>query len=587
MMAELPESLARALFIAMALNAFPVLVIYNDFELRDMMLELDWIDDPRHDNPTTDRRMAIECLLADFRDRFAEHGKTNTDFGLPEPARNFTELERYDLRFGNLTEQLSIYNHLKLHKPLNRQQQVIFDKFTTAIINQSKTAPGTFFTLEGSGGCGKTELAKQIMAYIRATPSGNPSKPKSVHTVCSTALGAQNFPQGECSTAHSFFCLPVEEEFDKEVDDIGGMKCNASLNPDRYALIKSADVIFWDEAMANHRECLEAVMREFDNLKGKVLILMFDAKQMLPVIPGGDHIDIVKACLFSSHHWPRFERHLLVENMRLQRVVDPIDQAHQIQYDKMIRGVGENKPVQDLLIQDKLLEDEEESPTYRRFTLTAIPKDNIFNADESADAYKSALLWLYPNGYNPDDAAKNVILATTNSIVDEWNDRIAAINPSPDLPPLISTDSFADVDDTFGHLKNMISTEVLQKYNSNDVPPHKLFLKVNDVCLIMRNLSVHDGVTNNTRVKLLKVTKRYISCQTLGTRPVHIVLPRIRFNFRLPYGQQFTMTSNSFLCAVRSHYLYTKARAGLWRRLILTLEVDFLPTVTSMSDYRE
>ena len=212
----------------------------------------------------------------------------------------------------------------------------------------------------------------------------------------------------------------------------------------------------------------------------------------------------------------------------------------------MIRGVGENKPVQDLLIQDELLENEEESPTHRRFTLTAIPKDNIFNVDESADAYTSALLWLYPNGYNPDDAAKNVILATTNSIVDEWNDRIAAINPSPDLPPLISTDSFADVDDTFGHLKNMISTEVLQKYNSNDVPPHKLFLKVNDVCLIMRNLSVHDGVTNNTRVKLLKITKRYISCQTLGTRPVHIVLPRIRFNFRLPYGQSFTMTRLQF-----------------------------------------
>ena len=135
---------------------------------------------------------------------------------------------------------------------------------------------------------------------------------------------------------------------------------------------------------------------------------MFDAKQMLPVIPGGDHIDIVKACLVSSHHWPRFERHLLVENMRLQRVVDPIDQAHQIQYDKMIRGVGENKPVQDLLIQDELLENEEESPTHRRFTLTAIPKGNIFNVDESADAYKSALLWLYPNGYNPNDAAKKV-----------------------------------------------------------------------------------------------------------------------------------------------------------------------------------
>jgi hypothetical protein len=381
----------RALFITMALNAFPVFVIYNVQELRDLMLEVDWIDAPRHDNPSTDRRLAYEHLLADFRDRFAEHGKTNSDFELPEPANARTQIERYNLRFGDLGEQSRLYQDLKASKPLNQQQQLIFDKFTHLILNQSKTAEGTFLTLEGSGGCGKTELAKQIMTFIRATPCGNPSTPKTVHTVCSTALGAQNFPQGECSTAHSFFCLPVEEEFDKEVDDDEGIKCNAALNPERYALIKAADVIFWDEAMANHRECLEAVMREFDNFKGKVLILMFDAKQMLPVVPGGDHMDVVTACLFSSHHWPRFQRHLLVENMRLQRVADPIDQAHQINYDAMIRGVGENRSVNTLLIQDELLEGEEESPTEKRFTLSAIPDENIFNVDDGASSFERAI----------------------------------------------------------------------------------------------------------------------------------------------------------------------------------------------------
>ena len=72
--------------------------------------------------------------------------------------------------------------------------------------------------------------------------------------------------------------------------------------PERLELIQNADAIIWDEALANHRECLEAVMREFDNFRGKVLILMFDAKQLLPVVPGGDHLDIVKASLFSSPH---------------------------------------------------------------------------------------------------------------------------------------------------------------------------------------------------------------------------------------------------------------------------------------------
>jgi hypothetical protein len=62
----------------------------------------------------------------------------------------------------------------------------------------------------------------------------------------------------------------------------------------------------------------------------------------------------------------------------------------------------------------------------------------------------------------------------------------------------------------------------------------------------MRNLSVADGITNNTRVQILQLTANRIRCQTLGDNPVSIVLPRIRFNFRLPYGKSFMMTRMQF-----------------------------------------
>jgi hypothetical protein len=220
---------------------------------------------------------------------------------------------------------------------------------------------------------------------------------------------------------------------------------------------------------------------------------MFDAKQMLPVIPGGDHIDIVKSCLFSSPHWVSFKRHLLTENMRLLRIADPVEQELQTRYDKMIRAIGENKPLEGLVIQDEVLDGVECSPTHKRFTLTGIPPTNVFNAQGDENAFDTAITWLYPHGYDPDHAAKNVILATTNVIVDEWNERIAALNPNQAHPPLRSTDSFTDVDDLHGHLRHMISDAVLEKYNSNDVPPHNLILKVDDVCLIMRNLNVNDA----------------------------------------------------------------------------------------------
>jgi ATP-dependent DNA helicase PIF1 len=212
----------------------------------------------------------------------------------------------------------------------------------------------------------------------------------------------------------------------------------------------------------------------------------------------------------------------------------------------MIRAIGENKPLEGLVLEDELLEGEEPCPTHKRFTLTGIPAENVFNADGDPDAYDKAIEWLYPNGYSADHAAKNVVLATTNVNVDEWNNRIAALNPNPEHRPLLSSDSFTDVDDMNGHLKGMISDAVLEKYNSSDVPPHSLRLKVDDVCLIMRNLNVHDGVTNNTRVRILKITTKFIACQTISDHPIRVLLPRIRFNFRLPWGQSFMMTRLQF-----------------------------------------
>jgi len=246
---------------------------------------------------------------------------------------------------------------------------------------------------------------------------------------------------------------------------------------------------------------------------GKVLIMMHDVQQTLPVVPGGDHYDIIQASMFSSPHWDLFERHFLIDNMRLQRVDDEAEQAQQTAYDKMIRGIGLNEAVKALLIEQNV-PDGVPSPTLKQFVLGAIPKENIFTLNtppprlpepprqerEEADPdtptpdtyrvdpiplhslpadpekVKEAMDWLYPTvdgEFDPLQAVNNVILATTNRIVDQWNERCAARNPATEIS-LMSEDSFTDVDDDKGHLASMISEEVLKKYSTNDVPPHDL-----------------------------------------------------------------------------------------------------------------
>ena len=55
---------------------------------------------------------------------------------------------------------------------------------------------------------------------------------------------------------------------------------------------------------------------------------------------------------------------------------------------------------------------------------------------------------------------------------------------------LTSHDEFTDVDDPNGHLRRTLDHAILNDFNSNDVPPHFLHLKENDVCLIMRPMKV-------------------------------------------------------------------------------------------------
>jgi len=293
-------------------------------------------------------------------------------------------------------------------------------------------------------------------------------------------------------------------------------------------------------------------------------------------------MDVLRACLFSSSVWPRFKRYILFRNMRLERVDDPIERQHMIDYDNMVQSVGENIPCAKVLIQNEAVEIEgiPESDTSKEFILACVNPSNIFQVGDedqlqNEEAYAQAIRWLYPDGYEAEVAAKNVVLATTNKIVDDWNDRIAALNPAAEHAPLVSVDKFTHVDDDNGYLKTMITDAVLEKYNSNDVPPHILYLKVGDVCLIMRNINVSDGVANNMRVKILKITSKYIRCQTLGDDPVHITLPRIRFTFRLPYGRSFDLTRLQFPLRRAFAISFHKSQGQTLGRCLLDMRSNF------------
>jgi hypothetical protein len=85
---------------------------------------------------------------------------------------------------------------------------------------------------------------------------------------------------------------------------------------------------------------------------------------------------------------------------------------------------------------------------------------------------KEALNWLFPVGFNVDCMHNNVILCSTNVIVDEWNSLIIQeLNENPGHE-LRSEDKVQEIDDPHGYLQRMITESVLKRFQRPGVPHH-------------------------------------------------------------------------------------------------------------------
>ncbi|XP_022032332.1 ATP-dependent DNA helicase PIF1-like [Helianthus annuus] len=160
-----------------------------------------------------------------------------------------------------------------------------------------------------------------------------------------------------------------------------------------------------------------------------------------------------------------------------------------------------------------------------------IPEDLLIKCSEDPmsdliDFVYPSLLQLYKD---KDYFAERAILAPTDEVVQEINERLLASFPGDEVEYL-SSDSICQTDQAKNEAHaRLYSPDVLNGLKISGLPNYRLVLKVGVPVMLLRNIDQQNGLCNGTRLRITKLYKRVteaeiISGGNIGTRTF---IPRI------------------------------------------------------------
>jgi len=491
----MPSSL-RQLYSTILIHCFPsdprsLLLRFRtefmeDFTLKRRRQNLIGIDDDTVNN------LSYNDLLCDIRSRIADAGFTLLEFGLDEPDEAL--LQSFITNDEDDHAYLHTYYESNRSK-LTNDQEGIFNIIARHIDESS----GGLYTIDAPGGCGKTFLGNILLAYTSI-------QNKIAIATALSGIAATLMRKG--TTFHRRFGAPCN----CTMESISSIK----LGSEEAKQIQKASIIFIDEVSMMNRELLDFLdrfLRSVTNtdkpMGGKLVILMHDFRQLLPVVQRGSRGDIVRSSVIFSDVWKNFTPLQLTKNMRVEilRIGEDLVQSHLLDmHSKWLLSIGEG--TLDYAIPDT--------------TIFEIPhRMNCKSLQELEDKVFGDIHLHY---LNSDYLRDRAIMSCTNDVIQMCNQQLVSRLPGEHIT-CESTYRFVNDNDNLRH-----DTGSLACINPSGLPPHVLHLKVGTCIILIRNLNIKEGHCNGTRYIILELTNRCIHARKLnatGDGNDDIFIPRI------------------------------------------------------------
>lgn len=426
----------------------------------------------------------------------------------------------------DVNESRDKFVELNRIQPNTEEMENLFNEIKTEIERLHANNGVVIYNIDAMGGSGKSTFIKKVYHYCRSQ--------KLITLGCSsTSLSCQVYAPIFFDTVHGLFSVPVMED-EEEYDNINNIYCDLRKNPGKVELVNAAKVIIMDEFFSLHKYVIHAILRSYNGLKGKIVVLGMDRGQTAAIVRHGNRRDIVNATILSHPIWEKFIQKTLSRNLRLTAFDNDAELAAvQSRYAKVLTQIRTNGPFNDIGPITVMDIDEASGSKLLRY------EGYTYFTDPS-----EVIDFLYGAGFANTDLTNRAILCSTNERCDYWNEIIQDLNESEQSVTLLSAHMFYDVDDPHNVLKDMLNADTLEYYNKPGVPPHELHLKKGDICFLLRTMSKQDQLCKNVRVRIENISRFRIKVLVLGQEPVIRYIPRIRFTIRHAIG--FTIIRTQF-----------------------------------------